>query len=265
LKILNNAFQNVSLSLVRSLNEPLTIFGHLVAGISDQMAKHRTTTTIAEGAGASAVLLRLLGRSSIIGPYVRRVPLVGRLAGGAGKAAGAAIMAEEAGNVVAGGAADGTRANPYWVIISPFSWTFGTGGMGYPVGGGPKLPKGGTAVEDAVKKVVGTGGAASAGAIGAAAIPAALTLGGGYLAIKYGNTSLSNEKKFHDDQQAYMLSLMRARERAEKLSVSGKADVTVHLKDADGTDRGKAVKRGMPLTKDTAPQAQGRPGVRSGR
>jgi hypothetical protein len=277
LKILNNAFQNISLSLVRSLNMPLSQFGHVVARASDEIARHRTTTTAVEAAGATAILLRLLGRTATFGPVVSKIPLLGRLAGAGGKAAASAIMAEETGNVIAGGQADGSRANPFWVIISPYSWAFGTGGLGQPIGGGGKGGKTVKTAEQIAKDATSAGGAASIASrlglvgVGAAALPAAITIGGGYEAIKHGGTSTAKQIQDAKKRNDYMLDLLRKRqaaERSQKIAVSGKAhvEITAQLVDKNGNEVGIMQKKGVQidLTKDTAPQAQGRAGVRKG-
>lgn len=89
----------------------------------------RTTIEAAIGGMlVTGIASRLLPNT--IGARVSRIPGIGKFLGGAGgtagKVAAQAITAEEAANVLGGSiGANGTRANPLWVIISPLSWQFG--------------------------------------------------------------------------------------------------------------------------------------------
>lgn len=319
--ILRNAFSNVSLSLVRGLNEPMSVLGRTVSKVSDELAAHRTTTQVGEAVAATALATRLIGKL----PYFKTlgnkwtaeaaaaadagIPIgVGKrlfrgtvgVLSGIGKAqqaaVGAAIMTEEAGNVAAGLTPDGSRANPFWVIISPWSWQFGQGGMGQGgAGGGGNVPP----------IVTGVGRAATLARI-------ATVLGVGYGSYEVGKGIFSGKQpagvKAHqgwslndwkwsvthpgailqmggaDLRKAFggggdwskAMAIKRGLEAAHvktsqlrDLSVSGtaKADLRIHLVDKNGNEITVVEKKGVPIAvvKDVAPHSQGRPGVRSGK
>lgn len=275
--IMRNAFGNLSLSLVRGLNEPMTQFGKIVAKVSDELAMHRTTTSVAEGAAVSAVAARVISSTAVGLAILKKMHLgfLSKAGSAAQKAAGAAIIAEETSNVAAGLQTDGTRGNPFWVIISPYSWQFGYGGLGQPVGGG----KGGT-LEKAIKKTVGNplvqagGVRATATALGVAALPATVTGAAAYEAFKHNRKV--DPKKFEKAQSSYMLDLLKKRDAAARNDRAGKvefgtakADLTIKMVDKNGDDilGHKVTVKGVPIavTKDSAPQSQGRPGVKKGK
>lgn len=273
LQIARNAFANISLSLVRGLNGPFTILGHAAQHVSDLLAGHRTTVKGLETAGATGLIGRAIAGTSI----GQRIPGL-RALGGLGKleqkAAGAAIMAEESPAVASGLVADGSRASPFWVIISPYSWQFGYGGLSQPANTKSTENK----VLNYIKKGVATGGAGALGArtaatlsIGAAALPATATGVAAYEAFKH-NPKL-DPRTVQRAQQSYALSLLKDRMRAEgKTKIefgTAKADITMHLVDKNGneilTQKKKGVPIGVPHTKDTAPQSGGRTGVKKGK
>lgn len=135
---MTQATHNLGISLVQGADWPLE---HLVAdpiiGVSNFAARHRTTTQGIVGGAVSlgaANALRRLGVFRGMGRFGK----LGRLIGGASAieqaAIGQAISKEELPAAISGGAADGSRANPYWVIISPLSWSVGSpGGLSQPV------------------------------------------------------------------------------------------------------------------------------------
>lgn len=167
---LSESFQNIGLSLVRGLEGPLGAVGVGVKFLSDELAKHRTLTKAAVGVGVTLASSRALAKLGAFNGANRWLGRAESQAGAAGltgrmkwagrglkllsgmsaaerAAASAALMTEEAPAVLAGGAADGSRANPYWVIISPWSWSVGSPGGDNPFSqtnpnnpGGTKLP-----------------------------------------------------------------------------------------------------------------------------
>lgn len=123
---------NLPLTLMRGFRWPLE---HLAAppiiATSNAATRHPGITHAAEYTIGAA--LGVAGARKLIGRFKR-----GGIGGAASGAAGAAIAAEEMSSLVGGGATDGTRAKPYWVMISPASWMVGTpGGFGSPVPGTP--------------------------------------------------------------------------------------------------------------------------------
>jgi hypothetical protein len=135
----SQARQNLSMSLVNAADWPIE---HLIAdpviGISNQMARHKTATQvgIAGALGiAAASRLRALSAFRTGGRFGRAGRALGILGNAQREAIGGAITAEELPAAIAGGKTDGTRANPYWVIISPLSWSVGSpGGFMSPTG-----------------------------------------------------------------------------------------------------------------------------------
>lgn len=160
LAVFQQSMSNLNLSLVRGMEFPLETIGKMVKFVSDQTAEHRTTTTVATSAAATLYATRLLGKFGAFNTLDRRVRTAEEMAGGGGlsgrmrvaqgflkfaKGASAAersavegaLMAEAGPQVITGGAADGSRGNPFWVIIHPYSNYVGVqGGAGGPIGGG---------------------------------------------------------------------------------------------------------------------------------
>jgi hypothetical protein len=128
-----NARANLSLGLARGIQYPLE---HVVAPpvefVSNEITKHRTTTQVALAAlfgGLAVGKAASLFRSFRKGGATPGQELVGGL-----------LATEAMPNVLAGGPTDGTRSNPFWVIIHPDSWYVGTpGGRGM---GSPTDPPG---------------------------------------------------------------------------------------------------------------------------
>lgn len=200
------------------------------------------------------------------------------IGGGAKGLAGAGIIAEQAGNLLSGGATDGTMANPYWVVISPASWA-----LGGPSGTGTTTPG-----ESFFKKV--TNKFPAAAALGARfAGPAALATGllyaeqhtvkgaiegstflKGLPGGKYTKGDLQNDigKLFHTItgtgsspaiDSALQFAHMR-RGDVSKIEVEGtaKTDVTVRLTDKDGRVVSVTEHKGIPTKLQTAKQPSSR-------
>lgn len=149
------SMSNLNLSLVRGLEFPLETLGKGIKFLSDQAAAHRTATSVAVGSAATLYATRLLGRFGAFNSLQRRVNTAEEIAGGVGglnkstrlargflrlaqgastverSAVEGALVAEASPNVIGGGIADGSRSNPLWVIIHPYSNYVGVGG-GYP-------------------------------------------------------------------------------------------------------------------------------------
>jgi hypothetical protein len=135
---MQTASTNAGIALLAGADWPLeNLVARPAIFASNEAIKHPLATKIgvstALGLGAANALRRF-------GAFGRVGKLLG-LAGGIETAAvGQAISKEELPNAITGGATDGTRANPFWVIISPLSWSVGqpggalggTGGDGTP-------------------------------------------------------------------------------------------------------------------------------------
>ena len=129
----NQQRANLGLGLARGIQWPLeNIVAPPVGALSNAVTEHRTATQVALGAlfGAMAI-----GKGGSIFKAWRN-----RKAGGSPgqELVGGLLATEAASNVLAGGPTDGTRANPFWVIIHPTSWAVGQPGGG--VGGPPGVP-----------------------------------------------------------------------------------------------------------------------------
>lgn len=183
---MQQARHNLGISVVGSGDWAIE---HLIAdpmiGISNFDARHRTTTqgVLAGGIGLGAAnALRRLGAFKRFGG---RFGKLGKFIGAASSveqaAISGAISKEELPAAIAGGKTDGTRANPFWVIISPLSWSVGSpGGFSSP---NPNMPAEQKLLDDAKK--IGRKGAVPFGAAwraigigGAATISAALAVPG---------------------------------------------------------------------------------------
>lgn len=135
------ARQNLGLSLVRGAQWPLEnmVARPTIAG-ADFLNEHRTTTQVGVGgvlaAGAVAALNRITG-GRVLGRVGR---MAGRITGVTRELASNALQAEATPAVLAGGETSGTRADPFWVIVHPYSWSVGTPGGGLGGGGGIGTP-----------------------------------------------------------------------------------------------------------------------------
>jgi hypothetical protein len=150
--------QNLSLGLARGIQWPLEhIVAPPVGALSDVVTEHNNATQVALGALFGGLAVRR-GRR-LLNAWRNR---------GANASPGTALVetalqTESMPNVLAGGPTDGTRSNPFWVIIHPDSWI-----VGAPPGGGPLGGGGGTTVV----------GAPGAGMKGKGKIPSLGRIGG---------------------------------------------------------------------------------------
>ena len=321
---LSTSMGNAMLSLVRPLNVPATALeNHVVAPASNALAKHRTLTTVGEGLVAGAIGMRLLSGTAL-GRALKfdKIPLLGKTKG----AAAAGVMAMEAANVAGGSTSpDGSMANPFWVIVSPYSSQLNPSGGATGTGGGvsgaaqaAEKKAGGSWLSSVWKKAAGatglsaawkTLGLAGAGVVGgagvavgaydylmnrfASGIPSRAVPKGHPLLAKYekaaqfspigvniselGPTKLTsstldvltgyNTGKLTPALAEQLLSTVTAQKSVAHVQYSGtaKADFTIKLVDKNGNEVITVDKKGVPITKDSAPHAQGRPGVRAGK
>lgn len=130
---MRNAGTNAGIALLAGADWPLeNLVARPTIYASNAMIRHPKATQIAVstalGLGAANSLRRL-------GAFNGRFGGLGRFLGAANTAeqalVGGAISKEELPAAISGGATDGTRANPFWVVISPLSWSLGS-----PTGGG---------------------------------------------------------------------------------------------------------------------------------
>jgi hypothetical protein len=166
---MSTARQNLGMTLVQTANWPLQ---HLIAdpliATSNAVIRHPRATQVAVG-GALALATasrfrRLLGAGRFGGRLGRFLGIAGAAQQ---EALNQAITKEELPAAIAGGKTDGSRGNPFWVIISPLSWSMAPQNPLMPgPGGGPGVGVGG-------KKLppwIGIGG----GALGVAATTVAM-------------------------------------------------------------------------------------------
>lgn len=159
------ARQNIGLGLARGIEWPLeNVVAPAVGGVSNVITKHKTATDIALSALFGAFALKR--GASLLRSFKR---------GGAspGTELASTLLATEAmPNVLAGGTTDGTRANPYWVIIHPDSWYVGSPGGNTGLYG-PNSPPGGGGAKwlKRIPPIIPVGGIASAAAASAVAAP----------------------------------------------------------------------------------------------
>lgn len=144
------------ISAMNGMSWPLE---HMIAdptiAVSNFAARHTTATQAAVGGAfglaATRSVNRLLG-----GRMFRGAGRFGKFLGAAGaiqqEALSSAISKEELPAAISGGKTDGSRGNPYWVIISPLSWAVGSPG-------GFMSPTGKTGVTEDIKKYGGWGAA----------------------------------------------------------------------------------------------------------
>jgi len=138
LQTLGNSLGNIPLSIVRGpLNAASRPLAYGASHVSNLLAEHRTTTTVIEGLMGTA--LGVAGASKLIRGF--RQARGGRASAAA---LGSAITAEELPALIAGQTPDGSRGNPFWVMIAPASWLVGSpGGFSSGTGNGPPPPRGG--------------------------------------------------------------------------------------------------------------------------
>lgn len=133
---------NLGMSLVGGADWPIEHFiADPIIGASNFAARHRTTTQAIVGGAlglGAANALRRLGAFKGLGRFGK----IGRAIGGISSieqaAISGAISKEELPAAISGGKTDGSRGNPFWVIISPLSWSLGTPGGAFAPG--PNLP-----------------------------------------------------------------------------------------------------------------------------
>lgn len=186
------AVSNLGVALAAGADPVLeNLYARPITYLSNAAIRHPKVTSAAVDTGlalGAANALRRYGALSGIGRRVGgRFGKVGNFIGGASAVeqglVSSAISKEELPAAIGGGAADGSRANPYWVIISPLSWSVGSpGGFSSSTGGGGGGGKGGffSKIGNAVKRYAGYGAsglsglglAGSAVVAGVGAIPA---------------------------------------------------------------------------------------------
>lgn len=162
----SNAFHAASIQAVRSLDPILHPVAGLVTGALGAATAHPRATMAVEAALFASLGARALNRF-IPGRFGRVLGRFGRVAGIGAGAAGGALTGEAAANLLGGGHTDGTRANPFWVIIHPASAYVGSGG-GYGPLGGPETPLPGSRVPRIPRiplAPIGAVGAVAAGAL----------------------------------------------------------------------------------------------------
>lgn len=268
---MQKASTSLGVSLVSGADWPLE---HLVAdpliATSNAAIKHRTTTqaviggALALGAGNA---LRRLGAFRGMGRLGKFGRFLGAATGIEQAAIGGAISKEELPAAISGGATDGTRSNPFWVIISPLSWSLG-GPTGTGIGGGGgdspgflgKLWKKGGRIVPLGK---GTG-------------VAAVVLAGGYAGYEAGqylgrhvNTNKIIADYVTGKRGKGVDWLGHDIKRPSEVEVKGQAsvDVRVHLVDKKGQEIGVHEKKGVPVKLWNAkqyPSSKGKPGSRKG-
>ena len=138
----SQAMTNLGIGLVSGADWPLEhLYARPVIAASNFVVKHPHLTTglvdAGLGLGAANALRRVgafskMGRFGKIGSFLSGASAIER------GLIGQAITKEELPAAIGGGAAEGTRANPFWVIISPLSWA-----IGGPSGFGDPIPKDG--------------------------------------------------------------------------------------------------------------------------
>lgn len=294
----NTARQNLSMSLVSGV-APILKYGLTAPTkfLSDTAARHTTGTEIVAGSAlalGSAAALRKLG---VFGKFGRFGGVLGKLGGAQQMALGSAISAEELPAAISGGVADGSRGNPYWVIISPLSWSVGSPG-GFMSNNPTKDPGGGSSVFSKFGKVLPVGvGLASATAVAAGMVLASKSATGGRTPA----SNRINRKLFPNLSEALnqdptglpgwertVLHMQESKTIPNKLAealiaawnkpvswqgreiqVKGEAkgEFIIKLVDKNGREVIEVVKKGVPITLKglpVYPSAQGKPKSRKG-
>lgn len=236
----NVARSNISLSLARGAAWPLeNVVAPPLIHASNFLAGH-TKTREAADAALGLLLLRsgakrlLKGRGSLKG----------------GGLAGAALTAEAAPNLLAGGIPTGARDNPLWVMIHPSSWFIGSPG-GNPAMNPSMSTKAKQAgrLEQLGKKLLPFGeGAAGAGGFAAAdtalaatgvGLPLAVLLGAAYFGG--GNKGGFKNNYFQKNTVGGGLGQL------PPMFVNGALDVTTKLVDAQGRTISVQTQKGVPV------------------
>lgn len=278
------AASNIPLQLIRQVRWPLE---HAVAPAairtSDEMARHPRATQVVEATLGAA--LGIYGARRLLSRFRG-----GGITGATGAAAGAAITAEQLSNLVGGGQADGSRDNPYWVMISPASWSIGQPGgdpLRRPTGDPLPIPRRGAAgrllSRLAPWAVMGSlyGGAIAATAVGAFDAAALLETPGATRQRPQGRgrfaVNMNDDRSFADlgrpDLARPFLAALEARHMrasdVQRVEFNGKADadLTIRLTDAQGRTITVQEHKGVPfrfVPQEGVPTQQGRAGKRRG-
>lgn len=269
------AMSNLPLQLVRQMRPFLE---HVIAppliGASNLAARHPRATQVAEVALGTA--LAATGARRLL-----RAIRGGR--GGAGAAAGMAITAEELPSLLAGGAADGSRRNPFWVVIAPASGTLNPG-----LDSPSNQDRHSNVETRLLKKILGYG-AGAAGALkvaaggGGAAVAAdatAVGVGAWLVGTQKGRNVLRTGWSWDEVMRGLgtrsdgtHAGVIRAMDRnAQKpwpgdQYFKGALDMNISLVDAQGRTITTEKKQGVPvkmIPDKGVPTSQGKPGTRKG-
>ena len=144
---MHQASTNLGIALVQGANPVLeNLIARPTIWASTEAIKH---PNVVQGVEAGAFTLGAANALRRMGAFGK---LTGRFGGKFGKFLGgataleqgaitSAISKEELPSLISGGKTDGTRGNPFWVVISPVSWSMGGptgsgGGNNSPGGGG---------------------------------------------------------------------------------------------------------------------------------
>lgn len=275
------AASNLPLQLVRQLRYPLE---HLIApgliSASNLAAEHPRATQAVEA--TLGTVLAAAGARRLWKAFRK-----GGAAGGLAGAAGAAITAEELPSLLAGGAADGSRHNPFWVVIAPVSGT-----LDPKLGGGDNKTKdsitaqaeklagrlgGPAAAALAAVRGVGWRGALRIGGRGAAEVTAAVEFQKQVVNRLTGTPQNSLPSFFgwngRFGQGPNVSAVERAMQNNNKQTwagdhyFKGALDMDIRMVDAQGRTISTDKKRGVPvkmIPDKGAPTAQGKTGQRKG-
>lgn len=186
LSAFSNALGNATLHLTKdfatyTLNPAARVGNKAVTALGDHKDARVALEALAGTMLAGRALKSIFPNSGIIGSLAGKKGIgrliFGKVGSKAGGLAGTAIEGEEAANIASGGAVDGTRSNPFWVVISPWSWQFGNQGPGG-IGFGPSgpTPNTGDHLLNDLKKA--GGGAALAAGLRTVGLRGALVVGG---------------------------------------------------------------------------------------
>lgn len=270
---MREARANLGMSLVGTASWPIE---HLIAdpiiGLSNQAAKHKTATQVAVGGalaiGAASALGRLTGRGG---------KLLSRLSGAQRGLIGGALSAEAIPAALEGGAADGSRGSPLWVIIHPLSWSVGSpGGLAQPIGGGygPPMARGKFSVPPVLMGALGPAAVATAVlALGGSGGPVKTKRGkDGRLILDNLNQGYSFAQRGIPEladpfMQAMRFAGMDNAKGLQRVEFSGQAnaDLTIRLVDKSGKQIVVHEEKGVPIEMIPArqfPTAKGKPGTK---
>lgn len=264
---MTQARSNLGLSLISGVDVPLEyLIADPIIAASNFAARHRTTTGAVVGTGLSLGAANALRKLGIFKKFGKVGRFLGAASGIEQAAIGGAIAKEELPAAIAGGATDGTRANPFWVIISPLSWSVGSpGGFGSPVpGGGAKIPP--IITRGTKWSWLGKAGK-YAGPVGLALAASDAT--DSYLAKNHPGVLMRNQNNipFSNLPWDQISAAMRNDKTARHLEVTGTAfaDLTIKLVDGQGNEIVTTKKKGVPVklwNARQAPTSKGKTGSR---